>query len=127
MSWNEVLNIIGNIASIITVIGGLYGLNTWIKTRKAKVVALYYTHSEQHIFMLYIYNEGPCEARNVRLSGGNIESHAFIQELQPGQEGQLSFSYYQPTTTSPIKIHWRDDMGGHCKRIKLNASMRRRQ
>lgn len=127
MSWNEVLNIIGNVASIITVIGGLYGLYTWIKTRKAKVVALYYTRSEQHIFILYIYNEGPCEARNVRLSGGNIESHAFIQELQPGQEGQLSFAYYQPTTALPIKIHWRDDMGGHSKRIKLTASMRRRQ
>lgn len=127
MNFKEVLDIIGSLASIITVIGGLYGLYTWIKTRKAKVVAHYYTRSEQHIFILYVYNEGPCEARNVRLSGGNIESHAVIPALQPGQEGQLSFECHLRTTALPIKIHWRDDMGGHCKRIKLTASMRRRQ
>ena len=126
MDCTNILHIIGDIASIITVIGGIYGFCRWVKTRRANVVALYYTRSEQHIYMLYVYNEGLCEAHDVKLAGANIESHAFISALQPGEEKQLSFECNLQIAALPIRLYWRDAMGGPSKCIKLTASMRKR-
>ena len=57
MTWTDILNIIGNIASIITVIGGVYGLCNWIKQQNTKVqinVYLFYTCTIKDLQMLII-------------------------------------------------------------------------
>ena len=53
MDWKGILDIIGNIASIITVMGGVYGLCKWISTRKAHIQATKYEHSDQGLFILF--------------------------------------------------------------------------
>lgn len=66
MTWTDILNIIGNIASIITVIGGVYGLCKWIKFRKANIIATKYQSSDQCLFILYVYNKGLADAHNIK-------------------------------------------------------------
>lgn len=58
MDCENILHIIGDVASIITVIGGLYGLIKWIQSRQAKVILTEYKHSDQCLYIAYVYNKG---------------------------------------------------------------------
>ena len=125
MDWTEVLNIIGNIASIITVIGGVYGLVKWIKSREAKIKVVRY-EKDSPFYYVFLYNEGSADADNVRISAAskyNIETSAYIPKILPSEDGQLSFCLRQPVPSLPIKIHWTDGMGRHCKRVNIKPSM----
>lgn len=127
MTWTDILNIIGNIASIITVIGGVYGLCKWIKFRKANIIATKYQSSDQCLFILYVYNKGLADAHNIKISSTSryqIQTAAYIPTFQPGEEGQIGFSFRQMVTRLPIYIYWTDGMGQHKKRIIIIPSMR---
>ena len=128
MDWKEVLDIIGAIASIITVIGGIYGLCKWISSRKARIIANKYEHSDQCLFILLVYNNGPADAYNVKISASSykhpIQTAAYIPKLQQGEEGQLGFAYRGATSSLPLYIYWTDKIGHHKKRITITPSMR---
>lgn len=128
MECTEVLNIIGNIASIITVVGGIYGLCTWIGSRKAKIIATKYEHSDQGLFILFVYNNGPADAHNIKISAASykhpIQTAAYIPKLEQGEEGQIGFSYRGTTPSLPLIISWYDKMGHHKKRVAITPSMR---
>ncbi len=127
MNCTAVLNMIGNIASIITVIGGTYGLCQWIKSRKANIIANKYHNSDQGLFILYVYNEGLAEAHDIKISSVfnfSIQTSAYISKLLPGEEGQIGFSFRHEVTKLPIYIHWTDGMGRHKKRVNITPSMR---
>ena len=89
MKCVEILNIIGNIASIITVMGGAYGLYKWISTRKAQIQATKYEHSDQGLFILFVYNNGPADAYNVKITSASfkhpIQTSAYIPKLESGE------------------------------------------
>ena len=128
MECTEVLNIIGNIASIITVVGGIYGLCTWIGSRKAKIAVTKYEHSDQGLFILFVYNNGPADAHNIKISAASykhsIQTAAYIPKLEQGEEGQIGFSYRGTTSSLPLIISWNDQMGRHKKHITITPSMR---
>lgn len=128
MAYKEVLDIIGSIASIITVIGGAYGLCKWISSRKAHVLATKYEHSDQGLFILFVYNNGPADACNVKITTASfkhpIQTAAYIPKLEQGEEGQLGFAYRGNTSSLPVTIHWTDKIGHHKKRITITPSMR---
>lgn len=128
MDWKGILDIIGNIASIITVIGGAYGLCKWISTRKAQIQATKYEHSDQGLYILFVYNNGPVDAYNVKITTASfkhpIQTAAYIPKLEQGEEGQLGFSYRGNTSSLPVTIHWTDKIGHHKKRITITPSMR---
>lgn len=127
MTWTDILNIIGDIASIITVIGGVYGLCKWIKFRKSNITVTKYHSSDQCLFILYVYNNGLADAHNIKISSTSkyqIQTAAYISTLLPGEEGQIGFSFRQKATRLPIYIHWTDGMGHHKKRINITPSMR---
>lgn len=128
MDWKGILDIIGNIASIITVIGGAYGLCKWISTRKAHIQATKYEHSDQGLFILFLYNNGPADAHNIKISSASykhpIQTAAYIPKLEQGEERQIGFSYRGTTSSLPLIISWNDQMGRHKKHISLTPSMR---
>lgn len=128
MECTEVLNIIGNIASIITVVGGICGFCKWVSSRKAKIIATKYEHSDQGLFILFVYNNGPADAHNIKISSASykhpIQTAAYIPKLEQGEEGQIGFSYRGTTSSLPLIISWNDQMGRHKKHISLTPSMR---
>ena len=126
MSCTEILNIVGDVASIITVVGGIYGLCKWIKSREAKIKVGGYKQEESNIYQLYLRNDGLCEATNVKIWGKDIETAAVIPNLKPEAEGQLGFGYRKSLSTLPITIYWTDKMGSHKKRTKLTPPMLKR-
>lgn len=128
MECTKVLNIIGNIASIITVVGGIYGFCKWVSSRKAKIIATKYEHSDQGLFILFVYNNGPADAHNIKISAASykhpIQTAAYIPKLEQGEEGQIGFSYRGTTPSLPLIISWYDKMGHHKKRVAITPSMR---
>lgn len=121
----ECLNIVGNIASIITVIGGVYGFCKWVKSRQARPIATKY-HSERNSYILYIRNEGLADARNIKITDSKVQSYSNIAKLQPDEEQQISFTYSQQSSSLSLKIRWTDGMGNHTKRIAITSSMKLR-
>lgn len=120
MNCTDVLHIIGDIASIITVIGGGYGLCKWIKSRKAEIVVTKLSHSDRDLYNLRLYNNGPASAYNIKItSSSGVETGAIIVELPPYKEGQLGFAYQMPVSSLTIKITWRDGLGYHKKKVRI--------
>ena len=128
MECTEVLNIIGNIASIITVVGGIYGFFFFFCSRKAKIISTKYLHSDQGLFILFVYNNGPADAHNIKISTASykhpIQTAAYISKLEQGEDGQIGFSYRGTTPSLPLIISWYDKMGHHKKRVAITPSMR---
>ena len=119
MDCTKILNIVGDIASIITVFGGGYGLYTWCKSRWAKIRITEYERSDQCLFMIVIINEGPADAYNVKISSASrykIETSQYISKLQPGEAGQIGFAFRGTTKALPLYLHWTDKMGRHKKK-----------
>lgn len=126
MDCANILNIIGNIASIITVIGGIYGLCKWVSSRKAKIKVTQYRRDERYIYILYICNDGPADAYNIKISAASkyeVETGAYISKLSLGEEGQLGFAFRQPVSLLSVYIHWADGMGWHKKRVQMKSLM----
>ena len=117
MNGKEFLDIIGNVASIVTVIGGGYGFCKWIKSFKAKIVVVDY-ENDSPFHYIHIVNKGLAAAYEIRLC--NVESAQVIDQLLPGEAGQLSFASRMPASRSTVKISWRDGMGNHKKRVRID-------
>ena len=74
-----------------------------------------------------MYNKGLADAHNIKISStsrNQIQTAAYIPTLQPGEEGQIGFSFRQTATRLPINIYWTDGMGQHKKRTIITPSMR---
>lgn len=127
MDCTKILNIVGDIASIITVFGGGYGLYTWCKSRWAKIRITEYERSDQCLFMIVIVNEGPADAYNVKISSASrykIETSQYISKLQPGEAGQIGFAFRGTTKALPLYLHWTDKMGRHKKKQIITHNLR---
>ena len=124
MDCENILHNIGDVASIMTVIGGLYGLIKWIQSRQAKVILTEYKHSDQCLYIAYVYNKGLATAYNIKITSASkykIETSAYIPCLQPSEQGQLGFAFRQKISSIPIYIRWTDGMGRHKKRIVIEV------
>lgn len=127
MRCTEILHIIGDAASVVTVIGGFVAFCNWIQSRKAKIVVDDF-QSDGDFFDLYLCNIGNYPARNITLFAPykyDLQGNREIDILQPGERGQMGLHCRVPFNQLPVTLRWSDGMGRHRKRIR-NSKMHER-
>ena len=121
MSCSEILHILGDIASILTIIGFICGLCKWIKLHTADV-KIKDCKRDGKWFYLDIYNDGHADAKGIKLhpfKKNYIESNAIVDNLKPGEQSQISFCITKSLNTFTIKLCWKDSICHHTKKHKI--------
>lgn len=114
----EIFHYIGDLASIITVIGGIFAVCKFCKNRRAKLVIELLERDEQKIFCIKIVNNGGYWARDVRVSIQGIETGAYT-DIAPYNSGHLSFAIHESLPTYLV-LTWSDGIGRHKKRFSTS-------